>query len=205
MSPATPGPAHGRVVLLALATPVGGRVKSYLAHLLDQGTEVELVTTAPEEWERFAASPGLRTHTLRDAERRHPIPRLERALVHRLPRALPTGARAAGTLAARTRTRTRTPLAGPVARGTALGERAHRRAAGAVHRKGFLPLYRQLRPWLLARVAQRTAGRIDFATVDRVVAADTVSIALGARLARRHPSLVATTALDKNDKDGSPK
>lgn len=56
--------------------------------------------------------------------------------------------------------------------------------------------YGQLRPLMLARYAARTLPWPEFGTPVAIVAADLDSVTLGARLARRHPQAVATTALD---------
>ncbi|MEE6259011.1 hypothetical protein [Plantactinospora sonchi] len=56
--------------------------------------------------------------------------------------------------------------------------------------------YGQFRAWLLARYALRTLPWHEFGPPAAIVAGDLDSVTLGARLARRHPAVIATTALD---------
>ena len=76
-------------------------------------------------------------------------------------------------------------------------EAGHRRAAEIAHGRLFMPFYRVFRPYLLARRSRSLEKRLELRGVERIVAADISAVALGWRLARRHPDAVATTALDR--------
>lgn len=176
-------PAH--VVLLALNHPTPRRVIHYAHWLIARGVNVTLVTVQGDHWRALGLDPRVDLRTLREAEGRHPLPRGERVLVHRAPRALLRRAKERAD-------------ARPVELALGALERGHQRAADAFHRKVFLRGYRVLRPYLLAQVAEPALRGIDFATVDLVVAADSNGITLGWQLARRHPQLAATTAMDRD-------
>ncbi|CNE15497.1 Uncharacterised protein [Mycobacterium tuberculosis] len=154
------------------------RVIRLTRHFVEkEGAQVDLVTAHKGEWAEL--DERVRLHRLDQREARHPVPRLERFLVFRLP----------------------SLIMRPVARlgrpGAAL-ERVRVRISRAVHRRLFVPFYRHARPLVLTRIARRRAlGDIDMAQVARVIVTDRTSVPLGRRLANRHPDLVVTTRLDR--------
>jgi hypothetical protein len=75
----------------------------------------------------------------------------------------------------------------------ALLRRPIRRLPGPV----FGVLTKVLRPWSLsARRHRRRLAPLDVGRLDRIVAGDITAVSLAWKLARAHPSVVATTALD---------
>lgn len=148
------------------------------AHFLDEGAHVDVLTAERRGWGKL--DERARLHRLDQAEARHPLPWLERAVVVRAPR-----------LVVR-------PLA-RLGRPGAVLERVRGRLSSAVHRRLFLPFYRHVRPLLLARLARRKVLRdIDMTQVVRVVVADRDGVPLAWRLARRHPGVTVTTRMDKS-------
>jgi hypothetical protein len=74
----------------------------------------------------------------------------------------------------------------------------------ARYRRIFMPVYRLVRPLMLSHRAKAVLVDLDFGSVDRIVAADRPAVPLGWRLARRYPSVRATTALDRKPYVGNP-
>jgi len=181
-----------RAMVMAFTYRIPERVRNYVVNLLAEGVEVDLVIVAVEswsdhdlaQWNEVRSHPRLRVHTLDGAELRHPVRRAERLLVYRLP----------GGALARTRRLTRRirPLDVPM---QAL-ENGHKRVADAFHHRVFMRLYRLGRPWLLSRLFRKRLRTMDFAALDRVVAADIFAVTLAWHLTRRHPRLVVTATLD---------
>ncbi|MEV3922711.1 hypothetical protein [Actinomadura coerulea] len=150
------------------------RAMGLAASFLDeQGARVDVVTAEPRGWEGL--DERVRLHRLDGSEAGHPLLRLEHALVRRAPRRIVRPLKRLG-------------------RPGAVAERVQSRVSSAVHRRLFLPFYRQVRPLLLARLARRGALRaVDMAEVGRVIVMDDVSVPCAWRLARRHPELTVTT------------
>ncbi|WP_149261868.1 hypothetical protein [Actinomadura sp. K4S16] len=173
------GEGSPRVLLVAMAPDLKRKKAIRLAaHFLDEGARVDVLTAERRGWGKL--DERARLHRLDEAEARHPLPWLERAVVVRAPR-----------LAVR-------PLA-RLGRPGAMAERVRGRLSGAVHRRLFLPFYRHVRPLLLARLARRRVLRdIDMAQVVRVIVTDRDGVPLAWRLARRHPGVTVTTRLDKS-------
>lgn len=167
-----------RVLLVAMNPDRRKRIIRLATYFLDEGAQVDVLTAERRGWKQL--DERARLHRLDSAEARHPLPRLERLLVVRVPQ-----------LAVR-------PLARLGRPGAAL-ERVRGRLSSAVHRRLFLPFYRHVRPLLLARIAQRRVMRdIDMTQVVRVVVADKDSVPLSWRLARKHPGVTVTTRTDKS-------
>ncbi|RKS68393.1 hypothetical protein BZB76_6657 [Actinomadura pelletieri DSM 43383] len=167
-----------RVLLLALAPGRGRRdsVIDMAAHFLDEGAEVELVT-AKRGWDEL--DERARLHQLHELEAKHPLTWLENAVVIRAPRVvfLPTR------------------LLGRPGRKL---DRVRSKSSKWVHRKLYLPVYKHIRPLLLARIARRRVmPGIDMTGVVRVIVADRWGVPLGWRLARRHPDVPVTMRMDK--------
>jgi hypothetical protein len=162
-------------------------VVGYVHHLVGTGVQVDLIVPAAESTRRAPLDRSVRVHPLMTSEARHPVFRLEQLLVFRVP----------GAILVRARSLARRCGLGPADRLLTGLTRGHRRTARMVHRRMFMPFYRHLRPWLLALRARRALRDVDLTAVDRIVAADVHAVALGWRLARRHPEIPATTALDR--------
>jgi len=173
-----------RVLLLALSYRPPDRVVSYARNLRKLGVEVDLIVADQRSGEDLEFGPGVRVHPLMRDERRHPVRRLEWLLIRRGPEAVIALARRASRRSRR------------LDAALSVVERGHSRAAEVVHGRLFMPFYRQLRPWILARSARNTLAGIEVGAADRIVAGDISAVTLGWRLARRHPDVVATTALD---------
>ncbi|WP_125615387.1 hypothetical protein [Actinomadura sp. WAC 06369] len=154
------------------------RVIGLAGHFAEEGAEVHVVTAEPDGWD--ALDGRARLHRLDGAEARHPLPRLEHALVVRVPRLLARPVRRLGRPGARM-------------------DRARSTASTTVHRRAFLPLYRHARPLVLARAARRGFLReAAAAPVARVIVMDRTSVPLARRLARLHPDAVVTTRQDRS-------
>ncbi|WP_051940353.1 glycosyltransferase [Phaeacidiphilus oryzae] len=182
------GDAPASVLLLALNHPAPRRVIAYAHWLIARGVRVTLVSVQGAHWRGLGLDPRVEIRTLRDAEGRHPLPRGERVIVNRAPRAVIRRARA--KVEGRPETR-------PLELAVGVVERAHLRAGDVFHRKVFLRGYRVLRPYLLAQVSDQALNGLDVAGQDLIVAADSNAITLGWRLARRYPDVPATTAMDR--------
>lgn len=175
--------ARVTVLFLALTATRARAVVRHSHWLLERGVDVVLVTTNPDPWYAEGLDPRVRVHTLREGEGHHPLPRGERVLVFRLPRAVLARLAAAG---------------GPVGRAGRGLSRRYERVADLFHRKVFLRFYKALRPYLLWRVARRDVlPAIDLAAVSEMVVADSHAIPLGWHLARTHPDLKVGFSLDR--------
>jgi hypothetical protein len=195
----TPRPTPARkdirkVVVIALNHRRHRAISSEAAWALDHGVEVHLVTVSAEQWPFM--DPRVRVHELRQGEGAHPVPRIERLIVFRAPRALFTRADAVLARLART-------PAGPVAAPALAAERALRagyeKVARAFHRRLFVRFYRLLRPYILWRVADRQVlPEVGVSRADQVVVQDAAAITLGWHLARRYPDLDVAFTLDRS-------
>ncbi|MCP9960977.1 hypothetical protein LUX05_05535 [Streptomyces somaliensis] len=128
-----------------------------------------------------------------DAEQKLRIPRAERFLVYRAPRAV---LRRARRLAARNREAIGPELA------VATVQRAHTKVANAFHKKVFNRGYKEVRPQLFARIAKRRVLpelRLDL--VDTVFVSDINSTVTGWKWAKSHPHLKVTASLDRTAYD----
>jgi hypothetical protein len=171
-----------QVIVLAFNHRPADRVIAYLDALLGAGVGVDLVVPEERSLAHLTLDPRVRVHTVIAREADLPVRRAERALLYRLPGGVLS---MAGKLSGR-----------PPGRVIGKLQRGHKRVAGAVHERVFMPFYRSTRAYLLARRASRTLRELDVAGADRIVAADIHAVALGWRLARQHPHIPATTSLD---------
>ncbi|MFJ8580594.1 hypothetical protein [Micromonospora sp. NPDC093277] len=176
---------------------LNARVRNYVRRLLNEGVWVDLVfldtgaweLSDAESWAEVRDHPRLTLHTLDGAEQRHPLRRVERVLVHKVPRAV---------LRRTTRLTSQVKPLRPLHTPAKALESGHRRVAGAFHTRIYIRAYRLVRPTVLAKLFRQRLAGVDMSTVDRVVTADVYAVTLGWQLARRYPHLVATTALDLN-------
>lgn len=187
-------PELKKVVVIALNHRRHRAISAEAAWALDHGVEFHLVTVSEEGWPFL--DPRVQVHELRRGEGAHPVPRVERLIVFRVPRALFSRAEALlGKL-------TRTPAA-PVARPALTAERGvnagYEKMANAFHRKVFVRFYRLLRPYILWRIADtQVLPDVGIETADQVVVQDAAAITLGWHLARRYPDLDVAFTLDRS-------
>jgi glycogen(starch) synthase len=181
----------GRAVVLALTPANPRRIVSFANHLVEQGAHVSLVTArATAEWERLALDPSIPVVSIEAAERRLLIPRGERFLVYRAPRAV---LRAVRRVAAR-----KCDVIGPEL-AVASVQRAHTRYANAFHRKIFNRGYTEVRPRLLAKLVRRhVEPKVDLKLTDHVFVTDINSTVIGWKWAKANPHLSVTTHMDRN-------
>ncbi|MFD5874231.1 glycosyltransferase [Streptomyces sp. NPDC060322] len=179
----------GRAVLLALAPPKPRRVADFANHLLERGVHVTVVTANNSAWRRVGLDPRVAMISIEQGEKRLLIPRGERFLVYKAPRALLSRAR-------RTARKQRTAIASELM--VAATQRVHTKAANAFHKNVFNRGYREVRPQLLARIARRKALpelRLDL--TDHVFVCDINSTVTGWKWAKSYPNLTVTTNLDR--------
>ncbi|HZU54687.1 MAG TPA: hypothetical protein VFA06_02345 [Actinocrinis sp.] len=75
---------------------------------------------------------------------------------------------------------------------------AVRRLSPAAYTKGYLKIYRLLRPYVLWRATRAGVGReLDWAAIRQVVVCDSHAIPIGWHLAKRHPRLTVGFELDR--------
>ncbi|MDF0372347.1 glycosyltransferase [Streptomyces sp. KA12] len=179
----------GRAVLLALAPPKPRRIADFANHLLERGVHVTVVTANNSAWQRTGLDPRVAMVSIEQGEKRLLIPRGERFVVYKAPRALLGRAR-------RTARKRRTAITSELA--VAATQRMHSRAANAFHKNVFNRGYREVRPQLLARIARRKALpelRLDL--TDHVFVCDINSTVTGWKWAKSYPNLTVTTNLDR--------
>jgi hypothetical protein len=177
------------VLLLAIGTTRARAVCGCAAFLLERGVAVDLVTVAPEPWRAEGLDDRVRVLTLHGGEERHPLRRVERFLVFRLPE----------VLFQLLRTVRRLPGVGrPADKALVTIQRVQQRAANAFHEKVFGRFYRLIRPYVLWRITRREVIRqVDWNTVQQVVICDSHAIPIGWLLAKRHRGLAVGFELDR--------
>ena len=183
------GEKAGRAVLLALAPPKPRRVADFANHLLERGVHVTVVTANNSAWRRTGLDPRVAMVSIEQGEKRLLIPRGERFVVYKAPRALLNRAR-------RTARKRRTTISSELM--VAATQRVHTRAANAFHKNVFNRGYREVRPQLLSRIARRKALpelRLDL--TDHVFVCDINSTVTGWKWAKSYPNLTVTTNLDR--------
>lgn len=170
-----------RVILFSFNYEISPRIQRYAGELVEHGVEVDLVVADRRRTELLEElDQRVRVHPVMAME---PFPvRVEQLILFRAP----------GALLSRLR---KLAGGGGLGRAAEAVERGYLRAAGAFHHRVFMLFYRNIRPLVLAR-RFRSVTSVDVASADRIVAADISAIALGWRLARQYPDIVATTALD---------
>ncbi|MEV5445763.1 hypothetical protein AB0N23_24975, partial [Streptomyces sp. NPDC052644] len=188
------GEPVGRAVVLALTPAKPRRIVDFANHLVAKGAEVTLVTaTAPALWDRLELDPSVPVVSVADAEKKLRIPRAERFLVYRAPRAV---LRRARRIAAKNREAIGPELA------VATVQRAHTKVANAFHKKVFNRTYREVRPQLFARIAKRRVlPELALEKIDTVFVSDINSTVTGWKWAKSHPHLKVTTSLDRTAYD----
>jgi hypothetical protein len=189
-----PKPELKKVVVIALNHRRHRAISAEAAWAIDHGVEFHLVTVSQEGWPFL--DPRVHLHELRVGEGAHPVPRIERLLVFRIPRGVFIRADAALEKLAGT-------SAAPVARPALSAERAlnagYEKVAGAFHHRLFVRFYRLLRPYILWRIADKQVlPAVGVDQADQVVVQDAGAITLGWHLARRHPDLDVAFTLDRS-------
>ncbi len=183
-----------KVVVVALNHRRHRAISSEAEWALNHGVEVHLVTVSAEGWPFI--DPRVKVHELRHGEGAHPVPRVERLVVFRIPRAVLTRLDAVLAKAARTPAK---PVARPLLSGERAVRRGYERVADGFHRKVFIRFYRLLRPYILWRVADRQVlPAVGIEDADQVVVQDAAAITLGWHLARRYPDLDVAFTLDRS-------
>lgn len=184
-----------KVVFAALASGRRTAVRNEMAWVADHGDEVVLITIKRQVWPEI--DDRIKVVELTAGEGRHPIPRTERIVVFRGPRAF-------FSLALKTlRKLTGVPVVGAAAK-VALPpvnrvHRAHEHGAMWVHNKIYLRFYKLVRPYILWRVAKRHAlADVGMADADLLVVLDAAAIPLGWHLARMYPDLRVDFSLDRS-------
>jgi hypothetical protein len=162
------------------------RVVALARRLCADGAELHLFVLASDVWRDLDLSPPPRIHHPRRPEDRHPAYRLQRMLAFRLPGAVSALVRAA------TGGRSDRP-AGRVVSAVTSGQQ---RFSELLYGRILHPAYRMVRPLLLAGMFRPEVRALDQCPINRIVACDLDAVTLAARLARRHPTAVATTSLD---------
>jgi hypothetical protein len=161
------------------------RVVDFVRGLVARGDEVHLFTPAGESWLEQDIAPVPRLHVPDRQESHHPVLRIERMLVHRIPRVV-------------SRVGERMAAARPeqsIGRLGAAAARAQRRVSRGVHRRLFLPGYRQFRPLVMSWVFRPHLRTLELDRVHRIVATDLNAVPFAVRMARRYPSATATNSL----------
>ncbi|MGW0787330.1 glycosyltransferase family 4 protein [Streptomyces sp. NPDC002911] len=179
----------GRAVLLALAPPKPRRVADFANHLLERGVHVTVVTANNSAWRRTGLDPRVTLVSIEQGEKRLLIPRGERFVIYKAPRAILNRAR---RMARKRRTAITSELV------VAATQRVHSKAANAFHKNVFNRGYREVRPQLLSRIARRKALpelRLDL--TDHVFVCDINSTVTGWKWAKSFPNLTVTTNLDR--------
>ena len=182
-----------KVLIISFVPTRRNAVLDDAAFLGEQDAQVELVTADADDWPELVGRVPI--HELGPAESRHPLPRLESALVFGLPRAVFTGVRALATAASSAPAMTRPARALTSVSGTL--EAGWGKVARVGHNRGFVRFYRVLRPWILWRAARRQLLPL-LDSVDRVVVADALGIPIGWHLARARPEVPVTLGLDRS-------
>ncbi|MFE9824833.1 glycosyltransferase family 4 protein [Streptomyces sp. NPDC005791] len=189
--PSAEGAAQvGRAVLLALAPPKPRRVADFANHLLESGVHVTVVTANNAAWRRTGLDARVTLVSIEQGEKRLLIPRGERFVVYKAPRAILNRAR-------RMARKRRTAIASELM--VAATQRVHTKAANAFHKNVFNRGYREVRPQLLSRIARRKALpelRLDL--TDHVFVCDINSTVTGWKWAKAYPNLTVTTNLDRS-------
>jgi hypothetical protein len=176
-----------RVVVLSLAYRPPERVVEYVRDLINVGVDVDLLVAERSSAEAIDVDPRVRVRRVLDAEADMPVLRAERALVFTLP----------GRVVGAARALTARPALRRADAAMAAVERGQQKLSRAVHHRLFWPAFKVARPWMLIRPSRAPVAAFDLAGADRIVAADSPSVPLGWRLARRYPGIRATTALDR--------
>ncbi|MEW2045988.1 glycosyltransferase [Streptomyces sp. NPDC005476] len=181
----------GRAVVLALSPAKARRIVHFANDLVGMGVEVTVVTAqSPKVFTRLELDRSVSVLSIEDAESKLRIPRAERFLVYRAPRAVLSRAR---RIAAKNREAIGPELA------VASVQRVHTKVANAWHKKVFNRTYREVRPQLLARLAKRSVlPELSLDRVDHVFVSDINSTVTGWKWARSNPHLKVTTSLDRS-------
>jgi len=177
-----------RVVVLSLSYRPPKRVQNYVQDLVDAGVGVDLLLAEESSTEDVELDPRVNVRKVLGVEADLPVRRFEKIILYTIP----------GKLLGKARSLTTgRPLLRPL--DLALGATRHgqRWVSRKIHRKLYWPVFKVMRPWIMARKGRRAVQAFDPAGADRIVAADAAAVPLGWRLARRYPGVRATTALDR--------
>ncbi|MEV3857864.1 hypothetical protein AB0J38_26495 [Streptomyces sp. NPDC050095] len=175
---------HPRVVVVALGSMVPrAGVRRFVNELVSYGASVDLVVMKKHLWPELPDASRVHCHVVKRAEDRTPVKWTQNTVLFTAPRAV------LGFVRRIVRKRRLQRVLDRVSA-------RHEALARVLNLRLFWPVYRHVRPRLIGRAAHRALRGTDFGGVDRIVAADLLSVPLGLRLARDHPAATATTALD---------
>lgn len=186
-----------RAIVISLGTARQEQVRADVAQLLEQQASIDVIVTKSEPWERIASE--TRLHEVGVLESRHPVLRLERFVVLRVPRLrYQLGARLLSLLSRVLPGglgRTATAMSGRwKARWLHTKERSDR-----FHKERFGAWYGRLRPFVLWRTVRRQilpGLNLDIQPPDLVIYADGLSTPTAWHLAQKYPSAGVGTDLD---------
>ena len=194
------------VLIIAVTASRRIGVASDIEALAASGAAVTLLTSRADAWPGL--DPRVRVVDLAEAEARMPVVSLARRTATAARGLL---ARGRGPTASPQEARHLEPASGPAGHldGAMAGDRPQQdsgprpeaappRPAAAGPRELARRAYRGVRPWLLWRVARRSVlPALDLGATDLVVVADAQAIPIGWHVARAHPHLEVTFALDR--------
>lgn len=167
-----------RVVLLLFKNGAVKRANRYAAYVCERGVKVEAVVADGQQWRRaLPLHPSITVHSLARPEQRLPLIWLYETVLERIP----------GGLLRR--------LSGRVP-GAGLALRFHRKAAGWLRRNLFWRVYGPIRHQVVRPLAVRRLGKLDLEHADQVICLEESTIPLGWSIARRHPDLPVTRAVN---------
>lgn len=172
-------PGRSVVVVVFTGGPVA-RVNRFVAEAAAAGVAVTALTAeGGQAWRRAEPlHPAARSVSLGPSENRRPLVRLYLACVERGP----------GAVLGRAGER----LPGLPGRACRKAAAVHAKAARAIRRRVFWPVYRTFRGRALRRLALRRVGELGLDRAERVVIVDDAAVPFGWTLARRRPDLAVT-------------
>ena len=175
------------VLILSLSPSVDAAAVDDMEYVLARGGQVTLVTTDPAGWGSLDSR--ISVLSLAEDERKHWLLRTERFLVLIIP-GLPLrfASRSLRAVARHARGPIKRRMVAATNRVDHGGSRIHK-ASSRVHAR-WLKQYRQIRPWILWRVArQNVLNQLDLHSVDQIVVADTLATPLGWHIAQVLPEI----------------
>ncbi|WP_436526311.1 hypothetical protein [Actinoplanes sp. HUAS TT8] len=188
---AEPTERRPRVVLLTLTYKLSDKVQDYIAALNGAGVQVDLLVTERRTVEDVDLDDELvNVHHVFDKSEMYgyPLRWFERRLLFDVPTKVFTKTREVTREGERLQVLDRAALR---------ARRGQAAVSQGIHHRVFWPVYKRARPLLLiSRAKKRALKSIDFASADRIVAADSAVVPLAWRIAKRYPGVEAKTGLD---------
>jgi hypothetical protein len=173
-----------KVLYLSLSTARQPQVVRDATYVAERGGEVVIITTKPQAWPTL--HDAISIIGLAEAESRHWLLRGERVAVFRLPAM-------ALRLVRKLLVMLQKVLPGPAGAARKKVEALmvwQLKGATRFHKERFAKFYRPLRPFVLWRVAKAEAlSKLDVASFDHIVVADSLSTSVGWQLADAYPEM----------------